>query len=194
MPKRIQNNAICPEGTLNLVPLSEQISSVSSQLTLASGVTDQNSFDASPVIFNTNSLNYNGVTTNITVFFGDQFNNYNGDGVEATILAEAGVIGSSSNEVTCKTNDATCVVTWQSQGDRPFYEKKWGNRIGEIDNDPSTTEGINPKTGLINCDPYFGSAAPCINGIKRAKNSPDGVVMGGRVSILAVTKGQVKLC
>ena len=184
------NNAICPEGTLNLVPLSEQISSVSSQLTLASGVTDQNSFDASPVIFNTNSLNYNGVTTDITVFFGDQFNNYNGDGVEATILAEAGVIGSSSNEVTCKTNDATCVVTWRSQGDRPFYEKKWGNRIGEIDNDPSTTEGINPKTGLVNCDPYFGSAAPCINGIKRAKNSPDGVVMGGRVSILAVTKGQ----
>jgi hypothetical protein len=184
------SNAICPDGTLNLVSLSEQISSVSSQLTLASGVTDQNSFDASPVTFNTNSLNYNGVSNDITVFFGDQFNNYNGDGVEATILAEAGVIGSSSNEVTCKTNDATCVVTWRSQGERPFYDFKWGNRIGDIDGNATTTEGINPKTGDINCDPYFGSAAPCINGIMRAKNSADGVVMGGRVSILAITKGQ----
>ncbi|MBB1287971.1 hypothetical protein H5085_00855 [Pseudoalteromonas sp. SR43-6] len=184
------NNEICPDGTLTLVPLSEQISSVSAQLTLASGVTDQNSFDASPNTFNTNSLNYNGVLNDITVYFGDQFNNYNGDGVEATILAEAGVIGSSSNEVTCKTDDATCVVTWRSQGDRPFYDYKWGNRIGDIDGDVTTTEGINPKTGIINCDPYFGIAAPCINGITRAKNSADGVVMGGRVSILAVTKGQ----
>ena len=183
-------NARCPTGTLSLVPLSEQISSVSSQLTLASGVTDQNSFDASPVTYNTNSLNYNGVTTNISVYFGDQFNNYNGDGVESTILAEAGVIGTANREETCKTTNATCTVTWRSQGERPFYDKKWGNRIGEIDGDPTTTEGVNPKTGDVNCDPYFGLAAPCINGIKRAKNDPDGVVMGARVSILAITKGQ----
>lgn len=184
------DNEICPEGTLNLVPLSEQISAVSSQLTLASGVTDQNSFDASPETFNTNSLNYNGIETNITVFFGDQFNNFNGDGVESTVLTEAGVIGSSSNEATCKTTDARCVVTWRSQGDRPFYDYKWGNRIGDIDQNPATTEGINPKTGNVNCDPYFGVASPCINGIARAKNNVNGVVMGGRVSVLAVTKGQ----
>ncbi|MEM5551860.1 hypothetical protein WNY63_14095 [Pseudoalteromonas neustonica] len=183
-------NEICPDGELHLVPLSEQISSVSSQLTLSSGVADQNSFDASPVMFNPNSLYYNGITTDVTVFFGDQFNNYNGDGVEATILAEAGVIGSASNEETCKTTDAMCVVTWRSQGDRPFWSYKWGNRIGEIDGNSATEEGINPKTKEVNCDPYFGIAAPCINGIKRAKNDPDGVVMGGRVSILAVTKGQ----
>lgn len=183
-------NELCPDGVLHLVPLAEQISSVSSQLTLASGVTDQNSFDASPTVFNSNSLNYNGVTTDISVYFGDQFNHYNGDGVEATILAEAGVIGSAGKEETCKTNNATCVVTWRSQGDRPFEEYKWGNRIGEIDGDLSTTEGKNPKTEEVNCDPYFGIAAPCINGIKRAKNDPEGVVMGGRVSILAVTKGQ----
>lgn len=184
------SNEICPEGTLNLIPLSEQISSVSAQLTLASGVTDQNSFDLSPTTFNTNSLYYNGIITDLTVFFGDQFNNYNGDGVEATVLSEAGVVGSSSNEETCKTTDATCVVTWRSQGDRPFEDYKWGNRIGDIDGNASTTEGINPKTGQINCDPYFGAAAPCINGITRAKNDENGVVMGGRVSVLAVTKGQ----
>ena len=106
------------------------------------------------------------------------------------MLSEAGVVGSSSNEETCKTTDATCVVTWRSQGDRPFEDYKWGNRIGDIDGNASTTEGINPKTGEINCDPYFGAAAPCINGITRAKNDENGVVMGGRVSVLAVTKGQ----
>lgn len=183
-------NEICPEGTLSLIPLSEQISSVSAQLTLASGVTDQNSFDLSPAVFNTNSLYYNGITTDLTVFFGDQFNNYNGDGIEAIVLSEAGVIGSASNTQTCKTNDATCVVTWRSQGERPFWDYKWGNRIGDIDGNISTTEGINPKTGEVNCDPYFGLAAPCINGIKRAKNDAQGVVMGGRVSVLATTKGQ----
>jgi hypothetical protein len=183
-------NEICPTGTLHLIPLSEQISSVSSQLTLSSGVTDQNSFDASPDVLNTNSLNYNGVTTDITVYFGDQFNHYNGDGVEATVLAEAGVIGGDSDETFCQTTDATCTVTWRSQGDRPFYDYKWGNRIGDIDGDSSTTEGVNPKTGEENCDDYFGDPAPCINGITRAKDNEDGVVMGGRVSILAVTKGQ----
>ncbi|MBQ4832552.1 hypothetical protein J8L70_04795 [Pseudoalteromonas sp. MMG010] len=184
------DNEICPDGTLHLIPLSEQISSVSSQITLNSGVTDQNSFDASPVTFNTNSLNYNGVTTDITVYFGDQFNHFNADGVEATVIAEAGVIGSESDDTFCQTSDATCTVTWRSQGDIPFYDYKWGNRIGEIDGDASTTEGINPKTETVNCDPYFSAAAPCIGGITRAKNDADGVVMGGRVSVLAITKGQ----
>lgn len=185
------NYESCPVGELTLVPLNEQIISVSGQLTLSSGVADQNSFDLSPDVFNPNALYYNGIITNLTVFFGDQFNNFNGDGVEATVLAEAGVVGNtSSNESTCKTNDATCQLIWRSQGDRPFEDAKWGNRIGEIDGNSATSEGINPKTGEINCDPYFGAAAPCINGITRAKNDENGVVMGGRVSVIAVTKGQ----
>lgn len=185
----------CPEGELNLIPLSEQISSVSSLLTLSSGVTDQNSFDLSTDVINSNSLYYNGVTSNLTVFFGDQFNQLSGDGVEATVLTEAGVTGvidgtQFNPTFKCQTTDAACTIQWRSQGDRPFWDYKWGNRIGDIDGNPSTTEGINPKTGEQNCDPYFGAAAPCINGMIRAKNDPNGIVMGGRVTVTAVAKGQ----
>lgn len=184
------SNEICPDGTLHLVPLAEQINAVSSQLALYSGVTDQNSFDLSPTVFNPNALNYNGITIPLTVYFGDQFNQFNSDGVEATVLTESGVIGPQNREAVCRTNNALCEITWRSQGERPFYDYKWGNRIGEIDGNSATREGFNPKTNEINCDPYFGNAAPCIGTLLRAKNDPEGVVRGGRTSILAVAKGQ----
>ncbi|TMO69554.1 hypothetical protein [Pseudoalteromonas aurantia] len=173
---------ICPVGTLQLYDISKQILSVSSQISLSSGVTDQDSFSAGPDVFNTNSLNYNGIVSNITVRFGDQFNQFNADGVTATVIAEAGVIGSidGTNTLECVTDNASCTVQWRSQGDRPFSDSKWGNRVGST----------NPKTNQVNCDPYFGAAAPCVNGMLRAKNNSNGVVMGGRVSILAVAKGQ----
>ncbi|KAF7774044.1 hypothetical protein PCIT_a0429 [Pseudoalteromonas citrea] len=178
---------ICPAGALQLYDISKQILSVSSQISLSSGVTDQDSFSASPDVFNTNSLNYNGIVSNITVFFGDQFNQFNADGVTATVIAEAGAIGSidGTNTLECVTDNASCTVQWRSQGERPFSDPKWNNRLGSI----------NPSTDKENCDMYFDAAAPCINGMLRAKNdddtsSPKGIVMGGRVSILAVAKGQ----
>ncbi|TMP43406.1 hypothetical protein CWB96_02350 [Pseudoalteromonas citrea] len=175
-------NEICPTGTLRLYPISKQVLSVSSQINLSSGVTDQDSFSASADVLNSNSLNYNGIVSNITVRFGDQFNQFNADGVTATVIAEAGVIGSidGTNTLECVTDNASCTVQWRSQGDRPFSDSKWGNRVGST----------NPKTNQVNCDPYFGAAAPCVNGMLRAKNNSNGVVMGGRVSVLAVAKGQ----
>ena len=104
------SNEICPDGTLHLVPLAEQINAVSSQLALYSGVTDQNSFDLSPTVFNPNALNYNGITIPLTVYFGDQFNQFNSDGVEATVLTESGVIGPQNREAVCRTNNALCEI------------------------------------------------------------------------------------
>ncbi|MEI5638400.1 MULTISPECIES: hypothetical protein [unclassified Pseudoalteromonas] len=193
------DDARCPEGTMRTIPLAEQIFGVSSSLVLSSGVTDQDTFDASPTTFNTNSLNYNGVTTDITLFFGDQFNQFNADGVAATVIAEAGAIGSLDSETTydCRTNNATCSVIWRSQGDRPFTDPKWGNRINSI---APRKQGSVPNTSENwNCDPYFGDPAPCIGGMTRQKDAPvegndpfadDRIVMGGRVSVLAFVKGQ----
>ncbi|RRS07098.1 hypothetical protein EAG18_18640 [Pseudoalteromonas sp. J010] len=189
----------CPTGVMHTIPLSEQIFGVSSGLILSSGVTDQDTFDASPTTFNTNSLNYNGVTTNIRLFFGDQFNQFNADGVAATVIAEAGAIGSLDSDTTydCRTNNASCSVVWRSQGVRPFTDPKWGNRLNSI---PPRKVGVVPNTSENwNCDPYFGQAAPCIGGMKRQKDAPlegtdpfadDRIVMGGRVSVLAFVKGQ----
>ncbi|GEK08645.1 Ig-like domain-containing protein [Pseudoalteromonas peptidolytica] len=203
----------CPTGVMHTIPLSEQIFGVSSGLILSSGVTDQDTFDASPTTFNTNSLNHSGVTTDIRLFFGDQFNQFNADGVAATVIAEAGAIGSldSPDTYDCRTNQASCTVVWRSQGDRPFYDYRWGNRIGDIDGNSNTYEGVAPKLAATlsnsqkaepsnwNCDPYFGSPAPCIEGMLRQRDASitDGettalrrVVVGGRVSVLAFVKGQ----
>ena len=195
----------CPTGTMRTIPLSEQIFSVSSQLILSSGVTDQDTFDAAPDIINSNSYSYSGVTTNITLFFGDQFNHFNADGVAATVIAEAGAIGSleSPDTYDCRTNKATCSVVWRSQGERPFSDPKWGNRINDIPprvranlTGNETNDELDEKR---NCNLYFNSPAPCINGLKRQKNAPstgtdpdadERVVMGGRVGILAFVKGQ----
>ena len=195
----------CPDGKMKLIPLSEQIFSVSSQLILSSGVTDQDTFDAAPDIINSNSYNYSGVTTNITLFFGDQFNHFNADGVAATVIAEFGAIGSldSSDTYDCRTNKATCSVVWRSQGERPFSDPKWGNRINDIPprvranlTGNETDEELDEKR---NCNLYFDRPAPCIEGLKRQKNAPstgtdpdadERVVMGGRVGILAFVKGQ----
>ncbi|WP_462174096.1 Ig-like domain-containing protein [Pseudoalteromonas xiamenensis] len=174
------NNAGCPSGEIKLVPVAEQVSSVSSKLTLSSGVTDQNSFDASPTTFNTNSLNYNGVTTNISIYFGDQFNHLSGDGVVATVYAEAGVVGKIDGEqgtptFECQTTDAVCNLTWRSQGERPFSASKWKNKISDV------------------CDPYFGVAAPCIGGLPQTITEAGvtrKVIPAGRVSVLVTAKGQ----
>ncbi|MBR8841379.1 MULTISPECIES: hypothetical protein [unclassified Pseudoalteromonas] len=193
------DDARCPTGVMHTIPLSEQIFSVSSQLILSSGVTDQDTFDAAPDIINSNSYSYSGVTTNITLFFGDQFNHFNADGVAATVIAEAGAIGSleSPDTYDCRTNKATCSVVWRSQGERPFSDPKWGNRINDIAPRKKGTVANIPENW--NCDPYFNRPAPCINGLKRQKNAPstgtdpyadERVVMGGRVGVLAFVKGQ----
>ncbi|NKC18942.1 hypothetical protein CWC29_008795 [Pseudoalteromonas sp. S4498] len=206
----------CPKDNEEffVIPLSEQVYSVSSQLILSSGVTDQDSFSLSADVLNPNALNYDGVTSNLTLRFGDQFNQFSADGVAATILSEAGTIGSidSTDTYECRTDNASCTVVWRSQGDRPFYGYEWGNRIGDIDGNPATHEGVAPRLRESltteaarrsntnwNCDPYFGNPAPCIGGMFRQKNASAAdssaealrrVVMGGRVSILAYVKGQ----
>ncbi|MEJ6474551.1 hypothetical protein, partial [Pseudoalteromonas piscicida] len=206
----------CPTdgSSLYVIPLGEQVYSVSSQLILSSGVTDQDSFSLSAGVFNPNALYYDGETVNLTLRFGDQFNQFSADGVAATILAEAGAVGSidSTDTYECRTDNASCTVVWRSQGDRPFYGYEWGNRIGDIDGNPATHEGVAPRLSASlateaerqsntnwNCDPYFGKPAPCIGGMFRQKNASTAdsvaealrrVVMGGRVSILAYVKGQ----
>ncbi|MEQ3513616.1 hypothetical protein ABMY35_09800 [Pseudoalteromonas sp. BZB3] len=175
----------CPAGGYVLVPISEQITGVSSRILLSSGVTDQDSFDAELVTKNINALDYVGATVDINIFFGDQFNQLSGDGVTATVEANSGVVGTFDGEeftplYNCSSVDATCTLTWRRQGDVPFSDSAWGNQIGEV------------------CDTYFGKSAPCIGAYPTTDGSvtdDDGniinnIVQGGRVNFLVVAKGQ----
>ncbi|KZN62263.1 hypothetical protein N473_19995 [Pseudoalteromonas luteoviolacea CPMOR-1] len=163
-----------------LIPAGDQINAVSSGVILSSGVPDQDSFDAAPEKFILNTQNYIGVTANISVFFGDQFNQLSKDDLVANVQAEAGVIGNidgsgGDESYQCFADKGRCQVQWRSQGELPFTDPKWLNRIGDV------------------CDTYKGAPVPCIGDYPETVT--DGgvtrtVVRGARVTILATAKGQ----
>ncbi|WP_125718903.1 hypothetical protein [Pseudoalteromonas rubra] len=199
----------CPDVTdnltLRLVPVAEQVNAVSSGIVLSSGVPDQNSFDIAADNLVLNALNYVGVTTNISVFFGDQFNQLTGDNLVASVTTEAGVVGSidgspGTPSYQCSIVDGVCTVQWRKQGEFPYNDAEtWRNTIGDV------------------CDTYGGQPVPCINGFPSLYRYTDAdgnflkdqdgndmvevvdgevlpaelpVVRGGRITVLATAKGQ----
>ncbi|QTL35062.1 hypothetical protein [Pseudoalteromonas viridis] len=175
----------CPDVTdnltLRLIPVADQVNAVSSGIVLSSGVPDQNSFDIAADNLQLNALEFAGVTTNISVYFGDQFNQLTGDNLVASVTAEAGVVGSidgagNTPSYQCAIVDGVCTVQWRKQGDFPFNDSSiWRNTIGDV------------------CDTYAGQPAPCINGFPSTfdyGSGPVTVVRGGRVTVVATAKGQ----
>ena len=187
-----KSDPVCPDGDLSLVNLDAQIASVSDLLTISSGLPDNDSFTLSSTIYNVEALNYVNETVDISVYLADHFNNFVPDGTSVHIRAEGGAVGTiDGTQFTplqqCETTDGTCTVQWRSQNPQPYTAPIWGNAIN----------ANNPNTGQINCDTYFGSPAPCANGIKRANsnttNTPAndrGVPLAARVTLLATAVGE----
>ncbi|VAW88549.1 Invasin domain protein [hydrothermal vent metagenome] len=90
------------------------ISTQSDQLTVTTGIPDQDSFDIVTSIFNPNAFNVSGTTATITAFSADRYNNPVPDGTTVNFHTEGGLIGSS-----CSTTAGTCTVTWTSSNPRP---------------------------------------------------------------------------
>lgn len=178
------SNVSCPAGELSLVALDQQISSVSDLVSISSGLPDGNSFTAGAATINVEGLNYIGDINEVSVYLADHFNNPVPDGTAVYLTTEGGAVGTLDGEefnpqLECRTIDGACTAQWRNQNPKPFTEAKWGNKI----------DTINPKTGVINCDLYFGSAAPCMAGIAAA-TTENGVPLGGRITVLATAKGQ----
>ncbi|MEL0654686.1 hypothetical protein V6257_06585 [Pseudoalteromonas issachenkonii] len=180
------DNVLCPVGELSLVSLDEQVVSVSDLVSISSGLPDGNSFTAGAATINIEALDYIGDINEISVYLADHFNNPVPDGTAVYLTTEGGTVGTLDGtafnaQLECNTVDGACNAQWRNQNPKPFTEAKWGNQIGSI----------NPKTNLINCDLYFNTAAPCINGIlSAADDAVNGVPLGGRVTVLATAKGQ----
>ncbi len=176
----------CPTGNLSLLALDEQIISVSDMLTVTSGLPDNDSFTLGVDILNPEALLYNGEISQVTVYMADHFNNPVPDGTSVYLRTEGGTIGTlDGGQFTplqqCETIDGECNLQWRSQNPKPFTDARWGSQINSI----------NPKTGVINCDPFFGAAAPCQFGINNAAFDVDnGVPLAGRATILATAKGE----
>jgi hypothetical protein len=90
------------------------IQTQSDQLTISTGIPDQDSVSLVSSIYNPEAWNFDGATAEITVRLADRFNNPVPDGTTANFRTEGGSIGSS-----CVTVDGACSVTWTSQNPRP---------------------------------------------------------------------------
>lgn len=91
-----------------------QITTVSDQLTVSTGLPDQESMSIAASVLNPEALNFDNVEVEITASMADHFNNFVPDGTTVNFVTEAGRI-----EPSCETANGTCTVSWFSSGQRP---------------------------------------------------------------------------
>lgn len=104
--------------TTNDAGESVEIISQSDLLSVNTGLADQNSISLSAEILNPESHNTNGVTSEITAWLADSFNNPVPDGTTVNFTTEGGQI-----EPSCQTTNGSCSVTWQSSNPRVFNHR-----------------------------------------------------------------------
>ena len=103
---------------------SAVLSSQSEQLTITTGIADQDSFTLSPVCANVNALTVDGTVVALTARAADRYNNPVPDGTAVAFTTEGGSIQGD-----CKTVGGACSVNWTSQNPRPVS-------FGSADNGP----------------------------------------------------------
>lgn len=100
--------------TATIVGTSPAISTQSDQLTITTGIPDQDSISLSAETLNPEAWSIDGVTVKVTARLADRFNNPVPDGTAITFTTEGGSIGGS-----CTTVKGACSVDWVSQHPRP---------------------------------------------------------------------------
>ncbi|OHU91198.1 hypothetical protein [Pseudoalteromonas amylolytica] len=150
----------CPSGVITLVPQDEAIMSVSSRLSVTSGLPVNSTMSLSVETVNTETLSFSNKEVPIVVNVADRYGNFVHDGTKVYISAEGGAVGTVDGtqfnaELECETTDGRCRATWVSQNVIPFVtnkpasdprspidcsqpnqvgcsEKYWGNEIGSF--------------------------------------------------------------
>jgi hypothetical protein len=118
-------------------------STISDSLVVSTGLPDANSISLSSELLNVGgALDFDGVTTKLTVRMADKFNNPVADGTSAVFTTEYGSI-----EDTCTTVNGACFVTWTSQSPRfPTFGQDLVRTINDTDYD---------------CTAHSGNSGPC---------------------------------
>jgi hypothetical protein len=96
------------------------ISNQSSQLTITTGIPDQDSFSLAVRCPNVEAWNVDGVRVEVTARLADRFNNPVPDGTAVTFSAEGGIIQSQCSTGTTATESGVCLVNWTSANPRPL--------------------------------------------------------------------------
>ena len=101
-------------------PSIPEISAQSDQLTITTGIPDNDSVDLSMECVNIEGWNLTGTTTQVTVRLSDRYNNPVPDNAAITLHTEGGQIGGSCLTATTPADGAgVCSVTFVSQNPRP---------------------------------------------------------------------------
>ncbi|RBW44063.1 hypothetical protein DS885_12175 [Psychromonas sp. B3M02] len=156
------------------------ISSISDQLSISTGLPDQDSFSFSLEDHSPESLNIDGVTVSANVLLADRFNNAVPDGTTVFFDTEGGAIRDTETGTTgsCTTSGSGCSVEWVSQNPRPE-----GNVLSDFNTDgqcgyyayaPSGSNNIGPCITDEDADDIVGMGSP----------------WGGRVTMTAYTEGE----
>ena len=106
--------------TAEVVGTAPVIAAQSDQLTITTGIPDQNSMSLSTECTNIEGWNFDGTESLTTIRMSDRFNNPVPDGTAVTFTAEGGQIGGSCTTATTQTNGGgVCSVSYVSQAPRP---------------------------------------------------------------------------
>lgn len=100
--------------TARVVGSTPTIATQSDQLTITTGVPDQDSTSLSIETLNPEAFDIDGTTVPVTIRLSDRFNNPVPDGTAITFQTEGGQIGGQ-----CTTVEGACSVSWVSQDPRP---------------------------------------------------------------------------
>lgn len=150
----------------------EIVSTLSDQLTITTGLPDQNSInlavggctgDDGTFVVDA-AANVAGLCRRLTVFMADKFNNPVVDGTAAVFTTEYGSIVGA-----CETVGGTCAVDWTSQA--PRFPTLSGDEFVKTIFDPD-----------YNCPSHLGSRGPCPDNL--------GFIRGMRSSILVHAIGE----
>jgi hypothetical protein len=106
--------------TATVNPSSPVIAAQSDQLTITTGIPDNDSVSLSMGCINIEGWDLDGITTDVTVRMSDRYNNPVPDGTAVTLNAEGGQIGGSCLTATTPTNGGgVCSVTFVTQNPKP---------------------------------------------------------------------------
>jgi hypothetical protein len=100
------------------------ITTQSDQLTVTTGIPDQDSFSLSAGTLNSESFNHDGITVPITVIMSDHFNNPVPDGTAVNFTTNVGqIVGSST------TANGSATVNWTSSDPRVYLPSPKAGRF-----------------------------------------------------------------
>ncbi|HMN45837.1 MAG TPA: Ig-like domain-containing protein [Povalibacter sp.] len=105
--------------TATVLSTTPTISTQSSQLTVTTGIPDQDSFSMAVTCPNVDAWNLDGTTVPVSVRLSDRFNNPVPDGTAVTFTTEGGRIQSQCTTGTVSGESGVCSVNWTSSNPRP---------------------------------------------------------------------------